>query len=140
MSNLDPVLHAPHRTGPTRDMRAITAREPVYRQEHFQLMPKRLPVHLTGNMKPRPRARSGSGVTTPIAMSRVPVLVRTSNQKPLAQGTGVAGEAWNVSDPGAHALAAGEMMPGMGALERSQQVLAGLAVGVAAWFLLKRKR
>lgn len=141
MPQLDPVLHHPMRTGPTRDMQAIAAREPVYRQERFQLQPKRLPVSLNANMKARPVARSGSGTPVRMSMKRLPVLVRQSNQRPLEAGEGTEAQRWGLSDPGAMMPGmGGDALPGMGTLPAGSGML--LALGVAAGvglYLLKRR-
>jgi hypothetical protein len=141
--HLDPVLHHPSRTGPTYDHAAAAAREPVYRQERFQMQPKRLPINLRANMRPRPRARSGSGVTTGLRMARVPVLVRDSNNKPIEAGDGLEGSRWGVSDPSWHAIEQqahqSGALPGMGALGGSGKLVAlGVAIGAAVWLVSRR--
>jgi hypothetical protein len=116
MPTLDPVLHAPQHTGATINMAKSTANEAQWRSEPFAIRPQRVPVRLTGNMKPRPRARSGSGnpASLAIPMARIPVLVRQSNQRPTEEGTGNQGTRWSVSDPAWHALEGTRgMLPGM---------------------------
>lgn len=140
---LDPVLHHPSKTGPTYDHAAAAAKEPVYRQERFQITPKRMPINLRANMRPRPRARSGSGVQTGLSMRRVPVLVRDSNNRPIEAGEGVENSRWGVSDPSWHAVEQQALessaLPGMGALSGSGRFLAfGAAVGVLAWVLMRK--
>lgn len=139
MPQLDPVLHNPSRTGPSRDYKAIAAKEPQYRQEAFQMMPKRLHVDMSANMRPRPLARSGTNPDTGLAMARIPVLIRQSNQRP--QEAGESGERgnWSLSDPSQPS----GMMPGMGESAVAEEtgkktiLIAGVAIGLAAWFLLK---
>jgi len=150
MPILDPVLHHPSRTGPSRDYKAIAAQEPVYRQEAFQIQPKRLPVSMGANMRPRPLARSGGNPDTNLPLFRIPVLVRKSNHRPQEAGeSGDKGD-WSLSDPSQPSgmmpgMGAADMLPGMGetapagGLASGKNVAIGMALGLAAWFLIKRK-
>lgn len=96
MPTLDPVTQSPQFTGPTRDMHALTKNDPVYRQERFQMTPKRLPVSL--QVTERPKTHKSPVVE--LKLSRVPVMVRSSNQRPAERGEGDEGSTWGVSDPG----------------------------------------
>lgn len=109
MPNLDSHLHQPTMTGPTRDPAAEARAQPSWREESFQMRPKRLPISLNANMKTRPRARLANVGAGNILMTkaRTPVLVRTSNQRPLEAGTGTSGQEWNVSTPGAQLAGGG---------------------------------
>jgi hypothetical protein len=86
----------PGQTGPTRDWHAIAAKEPVYRQEPWQIQANRLPVSLAGAPK-RPRTYLQQAPAIPL--QRLPVSVRSSNQSPIEAGTGVQSSTWRVSDP-----------------------------------------
>lgn len=102
-------IHDSHEmTGPSRDMAAITAREPVYRQERFNLKPQRLPVSL--KMHERPKTHTKPVVT--ISPSRMPVLIRSSNARPAEAGEGAEGSKWGISDPGTYDA---RTLAGMGA-------------------------
>ncbi len=151
MPLLDPVLHHPSRTGPSRDYKAIAALEPVYRQEAFQLLPKRLPVSMNANLKPRPWARPGNSPDTHMPLFRIPVLVRQSNQRPQEAGTSNDRGNWSLSDPshnpGQDVAGASDMLPGMGeeALPGGpaismKTILTGLGVGVAVYFLMGKRK
>jgi len=96
MPTLDPVTQSPQFTGPTRDMHALTKNDPVYRQERFQMTPKRLPVSL--RVTERPKTQKSPVVA--LKLGRVPILVRSSNQRPAESGEGDTGHTWGVSDPG----------------------------------------
>jgi hypothetical protein len=96
MPHLDPVTDAPEFTGPSRDWAAITAKEPVYRQERFNIRPQRMPISF--KMTERPKVTTKPVVT--INPSRVPILIRSSNNRPSEAGEGVSGSTWGVSDPG----------------------------------------
>jgi len=135
---LDPVDHHPDKTGPTYDHAAAAARDPVYRQESFQMKPGRLPINLLANLRPKPRARAanGAGMGLQPGQGRKPVMVRYSNQRPIEAGEGVEASSWSVSAP-EHFSGA---MPGMGALDGAGKLLAfGAAVGAALWFFSKRR-
>jgi len=143
---LNPVDHHPQFTGPTYNHAAEAARHPTYREEPFQMKPGRLPVNLRANMRPRPRARSGSGVATGIKLARVPVLVRDSNNRPIEAGEGLEASRWGVSDPSWHAVerksAESGALPGMGLLGASSPtsvlVAIGVGMGALAWVLSRR--
>jgi hypothetical protein len=139
---LDSVLHAPDRTGPTRDMRALTRNEPVYRQEAFQIQPSRRAVSLNANMQPKPISRSGTGhpASLGLPLKRVPVLIRQSNQRPMEEGTGTTASRWNVSDPSWHALSAdgGETVPApMPGYSKTTILGLGAVVGLVAYLIIK---
>jgi hypothetical protein len=108
MPHLDSVTDAPQFTGPTRDMHAITAKDAVWRQERFQMTPKRLPVSL--RLTPRPKTHKSPVVG--LQHKRVPVLVRSSNNRPQEAGDGDEGGTWSVSDPGNYD---GRVLHGIGA-------------------------
>jgi hypothetical protein len=139
---LDPVLHAPDRTGPTRDMRALTRNEPVYRQEAFQIQPSRRAVSLNANMQPKPISRSGTGhpASLGLPLKRVPVLIRQSNQRPMEEGTGNTASRWSISDPSWHALSAdgGETVPAPVTGYSKTTILGlGAAIGLVAYLIMK---
>lgn len=122
MPTLDPVTQSPQFTGPTRDMHALTKNDPVYRQERFQMTPKRLPVSFQVTERPKTHASPVVG----IKLGRVPVLVRSSNQRPSEAGEGDTGNTWGVSDPGNYDA---RTLSGIGADETNAAVLpAGVTV------------
>lgn len=92
-----------YNTGPSRDWNKITAAEPIWHEEPFQLNPQRIPVVLA--TKQRPITMKSPVVGIPL--QRVPVMVRLSNQSPVEQGSGPQGSIWNMSDPGAENYLAG---------------------------------
>lgn len=141
--NLDPNLNDSTLSGASRDYKAIASREPVYRQEAFQMRPGRLPVSLNANMRPRPNARSGSGSPVGIkTRERIPVLVRHSNQRPLEAGTGKGSSSWDVSDP---AWYNHSMLPGMGETPAASPGALlgtagfGIAAGIALFMFLNKR-
>ncbi len=149
MPELDPVLHHPSRTGPSRDYKAIAAQEPVYREEAFQMMPRRLPVSMNSNLKPRPVARSGGNPDTNLPLFRIPVLIRRSNQRPQESGESAERGNWSLSDPSQPSgmmpgMGGADMLPGMGLLTTEpitwKTLLAGLAVGVGVYALMGMKK
>jgi len=109
-SHLDAVNDSPMATGPSRDWKAITKDEPRWREESFQIQPKRLPV----SIKMKPSVIAHMPRQPDMAISRVPVLVRSSNQRPVEAGNGPQGSAWQLSDPDVQPSGA---MPGMGGLQ-----------------------
>lgn len=84
--------------GPTRDSAAEAALQPVYRQERFNIRPQRMPVSL--KLHERPKTTTKPVVT--ISPSRVPILIRSSNNRPAEMGAGTEGSQWGVSDPGTY--------------------------------------
>ncbi len=151
MPTLDPILSHPSRTGPSRDYKAIAAKEPIYRQEAFQIAPQRMPVSMNANLKPRPLARSGGNPDTNLPLFRVPVLVRSSNQRPQESGESSERGVWALSDPSQPSgmmpgMGAADMLPGMGAdapaptsMLSAKSLAIGVALGLAAWCMIKRK-
>ena len=138
MPTLDPVTDAPQFTGPTRDWHDITSRETVYRQERFQITPKRLPVSLA--LKSRPKTVAPRAVD--LQPQRVAVLVRSSNNRPAEAGTGPEGSMWAVSDPGNYdkrvlnGLAMGDEVAAVGVDKETALKLAALgALALGAVFL-----
>lgn len=127
---------------PTYNHAADAARHPKYREEPFQMRPGRLPINLRANMRPRPRARSGSSPASQMSLARVPVLVRDGNNRPIEAGEGHENSRWGVSDPSWHAIeqrAFNGAIPGIGALEGTSKLLAvGAALGLAAWLLIRK--
>lgn len=144
MPLLDPVLHSPLRTGPTRDMHALTAMEPVWREERHVIKPGRLPVSMNANMKARPKARSGSGTpNTGFALARIPVLVRASNQRPQETGEGTDRGVWALSDPSwTHRPSALPSMSGIGTALLPTWITLGLgvAIGIAAYYSAAKRK
>jgi len=133
MPTLDPVLHHPSRTGPTRDLHAIAAIEPVYRQEVHYLKPGRLPVSMNASMRARPKARSGGNPDTGFRLAKIPVLVRNSNQRPQEAGTGTDRSVMSLSDPSL----AGEA-PVIAPLVNRSLLMGGIALGALAFLLLRK--
>jgi len=130
----------PQSSGPTRNMAADAALQPAYRQERFSLTPRRLPVSFKTSTRPR---------TSPIpvvglSLGRVPVLVRSSNQRPAEAGTGPDSSQWAVSDPGAFAGMGEEPLVGstigVDANMKGRLALLGIAVGVLGFILVQKKR
>jgi hypothetical protein len=139
MPQLDPVLHHPLRTGPTRDLQRQWAAEPVYRQEPHAITPKRIPINMSAMMRTRPAAREGNGQQRHLALARVPVIVRSSNQRPQEAGTGPDRSIMALSDPSW--LHASSALPGMGALPGGLSpmlVAVGVGLGVLAYAMRKR--
>ncbi len=108
MPYLDSVTDAPEFTGPSRDWAALAAKEPVYRQERFNIRPQRMPISF--KMTERPKVTNKPVVT--INPSRVPILIRSSNNRPSEAGEGVSGSTWGISDPGQYDA---RTLAGMGA-------------------------
>lgn len=115
---LDNRANYPGQTGPTRDWHAIAAKEPVYRQEPWQIQANRLPVQLSG---PARRPNTVVKQDPAIPLQRLPVTVRSSNQRPVEAGLGPQSSTWRVSDPAwsdaqnaAVAGLPGGALPGMG--------------------------
>lgn len=120
--------------GPTVDSDAEQA-VPLYRQESFQIQAaKAPPIRIDG--KPRPMT---TRVSHQMQANSAVVLNRVANQNPANQGGDDVSSIWGVSDPWNRPNFA---LPGMGAdVGRSGDILAvvaGLAVGIGAFYLLKR--
>lgn len=92
-----------YNTGPSRDWGKITAAEPIWHEEPFQLNPQRIPVVLA--TKQRPITMQSPVVGIPL--QRVPVMVRLSNQSPIEAGSGPQSTIWSMSDPGSDGAVAG---------------------------------
>lgn len=92
-----------YNTGPSRDWGKITAAEPIWHEEPFQLNPQRIPVVLA--TKQRPITMQSPVVGIPL--QRVPVMVRLSNQSPVEAGSGPQSTIWSMSDPGSDGAVAG---------------------------------
>lgn len=124
VSTLDP--HAA--TEPSVNMDQLTAAEPRWREESFQITPQRKPVTLDTRNATRPVTTKSR--ITQMPLQRIPVMVRSSNQRPVEAGEGHQSESWRLSDPGAlqhshledqamvaHGIGPGGWMPGMGTLQ-----------------------
>jgi hypothetical protein len=136
MPQLDPVLHHPLRTGPTRDSQRQSDAEPVYRQEPHCILPQRLPINMSSMMRTRPVAREGNGQQRNIPLSRVPVIVRRSNQRPQEAGSGPDRSVMDLSDPSM--LHASSALPGMGFTLSGVSPVLAVALGVGLGLLACR--
>jgi len=111
-------LDSNEQTGPSLDMHRLTANEPRWREEGFQIQPKRVPVSLDLKNSTRPRVHTKPHMD--LQLQRIPVLVRQSNQRPVEAGEGDQSENWALSDPGAPTMispwedGSGSGIPGMG--------------------------
>ncbi len=112
-SFLDPVNDSPMASGPSVNMPAMTASEPRWREESFSIQPKRLPV----SIKMKPSVIAHKPRQPDLALSRVPVMVRSSNQRPVEAGLGPSASQWQVSDP--NQVQPSGAMPGMGGFQPS---------------------
>jgi hypothetical protein len=144
---LDPVSENPQFTGPTRDMKAITSKEAVYRQEPFQITPQRMPVRMATKERPVTHATPVVGLRP----ERIPVLVRASNGRPIEAGEGLSSGTWAVSDPGWYhrpgekvhgalgedPAAATSETAGSG-IGYGKLAVLGAAVGLAIYFLARK--
>ena len=163
---LDPITEGPQVMGPSRDWNAIAKRERVWRQEMpYNVRPQRLPVTL---QMPMARPQVSKPVLGGLKPGRLPVLIRNSNINPQASGQGVGHSSWSVSDPyWAHTqpgratvaglgvaqsmitdvslpapiLPVGTMAPPLPPTSMGTGLLAiiGVALGGAAWFMLRKR-
>jgi hypothetical protein len=143
-------------TEPSVNMEAMTVNEPRWREESFQITPQHMPVTLDTRNATRPvttKPRSNE-----LMSGRAPVLVRSSNRRPIEAGEGAQSEVWSVSDPFAahnsphHSVSdrvgdgSGGAVPGMGddptapplGLSIGKLVLAGALLGAFAYYLKSR--
>lgn len=109
-THLDPIADSPMATGPSVNMHALTAQEPRWREESFNIQPRRMPVTL----KMKPSVLAHQPRQPDLAIARVPVMVRSSNQRPVEAGNGPQGSLWQVSDPLVPHLQPSGALPGMG--------------------------
>ncbi len=134
-------------TGPSRDWGALAAAEPVYRQERFQIMPQRMPVSL--KMQARPIVTEKPIPT--LTPSRLPVLIRHSNQRPIEAGLSSDGSVWSVSDPGYYHRADSQLAadpaadgsvpaPIMDANLKARLIMLGIAAGLACYVVMKHRK
>lgn len=120
-SFLDPIADSPMASGPSVNMTAMTAAEPSWREESFNIQPKRMPISL----KLRPSVIAHVPRQPDLGLSRVPVMVRSSNQRPVEAGLGPSASQWQVSDPGT--MLPSGALPGMGGFQ-SSGALPGMGV------------
>ncbi len=112
-SHLDPILDSPMATGPSVNMPALTAAEPRWREESFNIQPKRMPI----SFKMKPSVIAHKPRQPDLELNRVPVMVRSSNQRPVEAGNGPQGSQWQLSDPAtmrANGFQPSGALPGMG--------------------------
>lgn len=144
---LDPVTEGPGVAGPSRDWHAIAAAEPVYRQEPHSMRGKRMPIQIATTPRPITHATPMVGMK----LGRVPIMVRSSNQRPIEAGVSADGSVWGVSDPGnwhrhdsqlAADAPAGAPAPtwGWDANLKARLVMIGIAAGVVVYLAKKTKR
>jgi hypothetical protein len=156
---IDARSNYPGQTGPTRDWHAIAAGEPVYRQEPWQIQANRLPVNLMAAPR-RPQTQVKQDPAIPL--QRLPVTVRSSNQRPVEAGLGPQSSTWRVSDPawadaqqnalaGLPASSRGPMglqgpestgagcgaLPPLGTMNTGMLILLGAIAGFGIWKLKK---
>lgn len=107
-SHLDPINDSPMATGPSVNMTAMTAAEPRWREESFNIQPKRMPI----SFKLKPSVFTHKHRQPDMGIARVPVMVRSSNQRPVEAGLGPSASQWQMSDPGT--MLPSGALPGMG--------------------------
>ncbi len=146
---LDPVTEGPGVAGPSRDWHAIAAAEPVYRQEPHSMRGKRMPVQIApGAVRPITHASPVVGMQ----LGRVPIMIRSSNQRPIEAGVSADGSVWSVSDPGfihRHDSLAADAVPadgsspaptyGWDANLKARLVMIGIAAGLVVYLARKNK-
>lgn len=145
---LDPVSEGPG--GPSRDWHAIAAQEAVYRQEPHSMRGARMPVQIATTPRPITHATPVVGMK----LGRVPIMVRSSNQRPIEAGVSADGSVWAVSDPGnwhRHDSQLAADVPtadpnsaaakwGWDANLQARLVMIGIAAGVAVYMIRKNKK
>lgn len=142
---LDPVSEGPG--GPSRDWHAIAASEAVYRQEPHTMRGARVPIQIATTPRPIVSATPVVGMK----LGRVPIMVRSSNQRPIEAGVSADGSVWQVSDPGnwhRHDSLAADAPAGTDAASKwgwdanlkARLVLLGIAAGFVAYMVRKNKK
>ena len=111
-------------------MTEMTAQEPRWREESFNIQPQRMPV----SFKMKPSVIAHKPRQPDLALARVPVMVRSSNQRPVEAGIGPSASQWQVSDPGQmnpNGSVPSGALPGMGGFSPSG-ALPGMGADVLA--------
>jgi hypothetical protein len=144
-THLDPIEDSPMATGPSVNMPALTAQEPRWREESFNIRPQRMPI----SFKMKPSVIAHQPRQPDLAIARVPVMVRSSNQRPVEAGNGPQGSMWQISDPMAsHLHQPSGALPGMGedplapklGLSTGAVLGIGALAGCLCFFLCHRRR